>query len=48
MFHFVILSVFSIIPQIKQQVLLCDAESKMPKDFRNGTLFWINQKFCLM
>lgn len=32
-------------PKLKRQVLLCGFEAKSPKDFEDGTLFWINQEF---
>ncbi|CAN7988981.1 unnamed protein product, partial [Ixodes hexagonus] len=32
-------------PKLKRQVLLCGFEAKSPKDFDDGTLFWINQEF---
>lgn len=35
-------------PKIKNQVLLCDLPGiKSAKDFKENSLFWINQKFCL-
>lgn len=35
-------------PKIKRQALLCDREVKSPKEFEEGTLFWINQDFALI
>lgn len=35
-------------PKLKKQLLLTDCDAKAAKDFVDGTLFWINQEFCLM
>ncbi|KAL3243637.1 hypothetical protein MRX96_020226 [Rhipicephalus microplus] len=32
-------------PKLKRQVLLCGVEAKSPKDFDDGTQFWVNQEF---
>ncbi|XP_077539475.1 cullin 5 isoform X2 [Haemaphysalis longicornis] len=32
-------------PKLKRQVLLCGFEAKSPKDFEDGTQFWVNQEF---
>lgn len=34
--------------KIKRQILLCDTDVKIPKDFTNGTNFWVNQEFCMI
>jgi len=35
-------------PKIKRQVLVCSPDAKAPKDFSDGTIFWVNQEFGLV
>lgn len=35
-------------PKLKRQVLLYDPVVSSPKDFAEGTLFFVNQEFSLM
>lgn len=35
-------------PKLKRQVLLYDPVVSSPKDFAEGTLFYVNQEFSLM
>ena len=35
-------------PKLKRQILLCDPESRSPKDFSDSSMFFINQQFALM
>ncbi|XP_002737439.1 cullin-5-like [Saccoglossus kowalevskii] len=32
-------------PKMKRQVVICKPEVKSPKEFNDGTLFWVNQDF---
>ncbi|XP_070567709.1 cullin-5-like [Ptychodera flava] len=32
-------------PKIKRQVLICNPEVKSPKEFTDGSIFWVNQNF---
>ncbi|XP_019639152.1 PREDICTED: cullin-5-like isoform X1 [Branchiostoma belcheri] len=35
-------------PKIKRQVLVYEPEAQSPKDFQEGTVFWVNQEFGLI